>query len=59
MVSTKAESFDPNPKSHPISASTCGADEFEPSDEDAYCQSDEENLLEASEPTDTEVANLL
>lgn len=54
MVSAKAETFDP--KSHPISGSASGADADEFEDEDAYCQSDEENLLETSEPTDTEVA---
>ena len=53
MVATKAETFDP--KSHPITATACGVDEFEASDD---CQSDEENLLEVSEPTDTEVASL-
>ncbi len=54
MVSTKAEALEP--QSHPIAdnAPECCPD-FEGSDEDAGCQSDEDNLLDVSEPTDTEV----
>ena len=45
------------PQSHPLAdnAPECCAD-FEASDEEAGCQSDEEHLCDASEPTDTEVS---
>ena len=55
MVSTNGDSF--APESHPISDTVAGCctDDFEASDEEACCQSDEDNLLDVSEPTDTEV----
>lgn len=45
------------PRSHPLAenAPDCGAD-FEASDDEAGCQSDEDNLCDVLEPTDTEVS---